>query len=137
MPRCSPHRERENSLCLEVKDPTTIKEDLITYYTTYFSYLSKIDNYVEFVTLLRTALKEDWNIIENEEFPGRMFKFYKHKNLIKAIYIKGEQIKILDSFAEEYKKLQMEKIKEILNTINEQLKIEGKDSLKLEFKEND
>ncbi len=122
------------NVSLIVKDPNKYTEELIDVFIKTFNYLKNTENYEEFIELLRIALEGKWNIIENEEFPSTMLKFYKNKDLIKSVYIKDNSIKFVD-FAEEYKKLKIKDIKETLQKVNENLKLAGKENIKLGFKE--
>ena len=123
-------------LNIKVKDPyqyiSEIKEKLLEN----FNYAKKYKNYKEFLKFVKEALKNGFEIIEDEEFPGTMLKFYKDNQLVKSVYIKNEEIKFLDSFADEYKKLKIDSIKETLEDLNKQLTLENKEKIGLEFKED-
>ncbi len=121
------------NLSLLAKDVNLYKKELIETFLNDFDFAKDFEGYEEFIGFFRKALEEDWKITENEEFPGKLLKFYKYDKLIKCVYIKDEKIMFLDSFSEKYKELQIENIKEILNNINEELKLEGKKPLSLEF----
>jgi len=123
------------SLDLLVKDFLDIKQELIQIFINEFDFTKEYENYEEFVNFFIESLQNGIKIIENEEFPGRLFKFYKDNSLIKVIYIHDDKISFLDSFAQKYKELQLDKIKEALNNLNEELKLEGKEQFKLEFKD--
>ncbi len=115
-------------------EPKKIKEIIIKSIIEEFYYAKEYKNYEEFLTFLKNALENSFVIIENEEFPGAMLKFYNNNKFIKSVYIINEEIKFLDSFADEYKKLKIANIKETLEDLNDQLILENKEKLILEFK---
>ena len=122
------------SINLLVKNSNGFKEEIIKAIIEKFDDISDFKGHKVFKDFLIKALEEDYEIIENEEFPGTMLKFYKEKKLLKAVYIKDEKIEFVD-FTQKYKELQIENIKESLEKLNEKLELEGKKPLNLEFKQ--
>src|SRR3989344_1887653 len=110
------------SINILVKDSKGFKEEIIKSIVKRFNEIEDYKGYEEFKDFLTKALEEDYSIIENEEFPGTMLKFYKGKKLLKTVYIKDEKIEFVD-FTQKYKELQIDNIKESLEKINEKLEL--------------
>ena len=101
------------------------------YFVKEFDYAKEYGGYKEFIEFFKKSFLGGFKITEDEEFPYRVLKFYSKDSLIKAVKIQDEKISFLESFAEEYKKLQVENIKESLEKVNEELKLEGKKPLQI------
>ena len=117
-----------------LKDPKKHIPDIKKSQSNFFEELNDFKNYKKFKTFFKKALKNDYKIIDDTEFPGRMLKFYNKNTVIQTIYIKDEEFKFIKSYVEEYKKIQLENIKESVEKVNEKLEIEHKKKLKLSFK---
>ena len=117
------------------KNPENYREEIIKSLINLFDYAQNYKGYKYFIDFLKTALEDGYNIMEDEEFPGTMLKFYKNKKLLKSIYIKDEKIEFVE-FTQKYKELQISNIKESLEKLNEKLELEGNKKIGLEFKED-
>ncbi len=126
----------ENILELEdknilVKNPAFLLKEIKQAYLDSFSYAQDYEGYKEFISFLKKSLEGDLKVTLDEEFPGTMLKFYKQDTFFQAVSLHEETITFIESFSEEYKKLQLENIKETLEKINHHLQLEGKKPLSL------
>lgn len=116
---------------LTVKSYVKIKKQLQEKLIKSYDEINDYENFKEFKEFFTKAIKEDFKIIDDGEFPGTMLKFYKNDQLIKCVYIKDEKIEFIDSFAEKYKELQLSLVKEAIEKANKELKLEGKKQILL------
>ena len=128
------YHQNEGETVIELNDFSAYEEAIIeSKARKEFDWARDFKNYSEARELFKESVSNGCLVQEDEGVEGRLLLIKKENKIIKSLYFKDEEIKIMDSPESVYIKHHTEEIKDHLEELNKNLQLKGEKPIQLEL----